>query len=45
MACLMRDCVCRCVSIKEANALLDSYHAKEDKFRSFMQAEDSPVSS
>ena len=34
----------KCVSIKEANALLDSYHAKELKFRSFLESQQSPVS-
>ncbi len=35
----------KCVSIKEANSLLDSYHAKEDKFRIFMESNLGPVSS
>lgn len=34
----------RCVSLKEANALLDSYHAKEEKFRGFLKSKQNPVS-
>lgn len=34
----------RCVSMKEANALLDSYHAQEDKFRGFLKTKQGPVS-
>ena len=29
--------------MKEGNALLDSYHAKEEKFRNFLQMKDAPV--
>ena len=43
--CLCVCVCCRCVSMKEANSLLDSYHAKEEKFRSFLKNEqDAPVS-
>ena len=33
------------ISMKEANALLDSYHAKEDKFRGFLESKLELVSS
>ncbi len=36
--------VSKCLSIKEANYLLDGFHAKEDKFRTFLQSKQGPVS-
>lgn len=36
--------VSKCVSQKEANALLDSYHAKEEMFRSFLKSKQNQVS-
>ena len=34
----------KCLSIKEANYLLDGFHAKEEKFRKFLESKEGPVS-
>jgi len=34
----------KCLSIKEANYLLDGFHAKEEKFRRFLESKEGPVS-